>query len=81
MLPKAYRWVGEMREISEFVKDPAGASVEGGSTTGEGMEHVHEGMACVYERIEKAMKEGGEDKTVLEEFVKEANQAIEQKGK
>lgn len=81
MLPKAYRWVGEMREISEFVRDPTGTGPEGGSATGEGMEHVHEGMACVYERIERAMKESGEDKQVLERFVNDAKEAIERKGK
>lgn len=79
MLPKAYRWVGEMREISEFVRDPSGTG-EGGE--GSGMEKVHEGMACVYERVERAMREGGEgaDKRVLEEFVREAKQVMEKKG-
>lgn len=81
MLPKAYRWVGEMREISEFVKDPAGNTVEGGSGSGEGMEQIHEGMASVYERIENAMKADGQDKKVLEEFVKGAKEAVERKGK
>ncbi|KAI0058632.1 6-phosphogluconate dehydrogenase C-terminal domain-like protein [Artomyces pyxidatus] len=58
MLPKAYRWVGEMREISEFVGGPMG--------------DVHRGMASVYERIERAVEEDGEDKHILERFVKDA---------
>lgn len=80
MLPKAYRWVGEMREISEFVRDPAGTA-DGGSPAWDGMDHIHEGMACVYERIEKAMNGQGDDKEVLDEFVKDAKEAIERKAK
>jgi hypothetical protein len=39
MLPKAYRWIAEMREISAFLRDdPAGAA-------------VFQGIAQFYERI------------------------------
>ena len=64
MLPKAYRWVGEMEEISQFV---------GG---GEGK--IHEGMARLYERIEKSVKEGeaGGDVDVLKGFVEEAKKVL-----
>lgn len=62
MLPKAYRWVGEMEEISQFV---------GG---GEGK--IHEGMARLYERMEKSVKEDGEEVQVLKKFVEEAKEVI-----
>lgn len=76
-----------MREISEFVRDPAGTG-EGGEGSGSGtgggmgigMEKVHEGMACVYERVERDLREGGEDRRVLEEFVREAKEVIGKKG-
>ncbi|KAI0940645.1 hypothetical protein AcW1_003787 [Taiwanofungus camphoratus] len=63
MLPKAYRWVGEMDEISAFV---------GGS---EGQ--VHAGLAQLYERVAHALAEeqqgaGGEDVKVLRRFVEDA---------
>jgi hypothetical protein len=63
MLPKAYRWVGEMREIADFVGGPLG--------------DIHRGMAAVYERIEQAVDEDGEDKAVLEQFVKDAKELLE----
>ncbi|TFY59163.1 hypothetical protein EVJ58_g5956 [Rhodofomes roseus] len=67
MLPKAYRWVGEMEEISSFV---------GG---GEGQ--IHQGLARLYERVERSLKEeqeGGpaEDVKVLRGFVDDAKAVI-----
>ncbi|MBV8915836.1 MAG: NAD(P)-dependent oxidoreductase [Acetobacteraceae bacterium] len=55
MIPKAYRWVAEMREIAAFLDgDPAGAA-------------MFEGAAELYERIAQA--EGGEV-TTLKEFAR-----------
>ncbi|OCH85682.1 6-phosphogluconate dehydrogenase C-terminal domain-like protein [Obba rivulosa] len=68
MLPKAYRWVGEMEEISAFV--------------GSGEGDIHRGVARLYERIERSMKEeegGGEDIKVLEDFVQDAKGLIDSK--
>ena len=67
MLPKAYRWVAEMEEISSFV---------GG---GEG--HIHEGLARLYERVERSLneeKDGGpaEDVKVLRGFVEDAKAVL-----
>ncbi|KAH9895064.1 6-phosphogluconate dehydrogenase C-terminal domain-like protein [Cubamyces lactineus] len=61
MLPKAYRWVGEMEEISSFVRDGLG----------DGEAHIHHGFAHLYDRIEKALPEG-EDIKVLKKFVEDA---------
>jgi len=57
MLPKAYRWVGEMEEISDFVGDNEGL--------------IHKGIAQLYARIEQAQKEGNDDSDVrvLDKFV------------
>jgi hypothetical protein len=55
MVPKAYRWVGEMREISGFI--------------GEGEGEIYEGIAKLYERIEASRQRDGEDVRVLESFV------------
>lgn len=63
MLPKAYRWVGEMNEISDFV---------GGNESA-----IHKGMAAVYTRVEQSLDDDGEDKRVLERFVKEAKDLLE----
>ncbi|RPD63835.1 6-phosphogluconate dehydrogenase C-terminal domain-like protein [Lentinus tigrinus ALCF2SS1-6] len=65
MLPKAYRWVGEMEEISSFVRDGLG----------EGEAHVHHGFAHLYERIEKSLPDG-EDVAVLKKFVEDAKAVI-----
>jgi len=62
MIPKAYRWVGEMHEISGFV---------GG---GEGM--IHEGMSKIYERVERALEEDNEDIDVLKDFVEGAKRNL-----
>ncbi|TCD60249.1 hypothetical protein EIP91_010513, partial [Steccherinum ochraceum] len=58
MLPKAYRFVGEMEEISRFV---------GGEER-----LIHEGMARLYERVSGSVEEGGEDVAVLAGFAEEA---------
>ena len=60
MFPKAYRWVGEMEEISEFV--------------GEGEGEIHRGLANLYRRIEGSLGDGdvGGDVGVLTQFVAEA---------
>lgn len=88
MLPKAYRWVGEMEEISAFVSD--GLSQSGSSTesipvegAGEGLTHL--GLSRLYERIANALKdseEKGQDVgeiKVLKDFVKDAKEAAELK--
>ncbi|KZV71151.1 6-phosphogluconate dehydrogenase C-terminal domain-like protein [Peniophora sp. CONT] len=67
MMPKAYRWVGEMNEISDFVGGPMGS--------------VHKGMAAVFERVEQSLDEDGEDKRVLERFVKDAKDLLENDSK
>lgn len=67
MLPKAYRWVGEMEEISAFV---------GGGEGG-----IHQGLARLYERIDASLQnrtEGG-DIDVLNKFVEDAKQKVANK--
>jgi hypothetical protein len=66
MLPKAYRFSGEMAEISSFVA----------STGGSG--NIHRGMQEVYERVERSLqegKDGGEEVRVLREWVARAKKA------
>ena len=65
MLPKAYRWVGEMEEISSFVREGLG----------DGEAHVHEGFAHLYSRVEKSLPEG-EDVAVLKRFVEDAKDVM-----
>ena len=67
MLPKAYRWVAEMEEISAFVGGDEG--------------QIHQGLARLYERVERSLKEereGGpaEDVKVLRGFVEDAKAAL-----
>ncbi|KAG1745442.1 6-phosphogluconate dehydrogenase C-terminal domain-like protein [Suillus paluster] len=58
MLPKAYRWIGEMEEIADFV----------GGSEGD----VYRGIAKVYERIEKSIAGDQEDMETLTNFVDKA---------
>ena len=62
MLPKAYRWIAEMHEISSFVGGPLG--------------QVYSGMASVYERVERAVVDDTEDKHVLDDFARGAEQLL-----
>ena len=56
MFPKAYRWVGEMEEIAEFLgTDEQGAL-------------MYRGAARLYERIARAQSEGGDDLRALSDF-------------
>ena len=70
MLPKAYRWVGEMEEVSSFIRDGLG----------EEEAHIHRGFARLYERIEGGLPEG-EDIAVLKKFVEDAKKTIHESGK
>jgi len=63
MLPKAYRFVGEMEEIGDFVKDGLG----------EGESDVHRGLAQVYARVERSMADPVlGDVGILKRFVEKA---------
>jgi hypothetical protein len=59
MLPKAYRWIGEMEEIADFV----------GGSEGD----VYRGLAKVYERIEQSIA-GDQDIATLTNFVEKAKE-------
>ncbi|KAG2128033.1 6-phosphogluconate dehydrogenase C-terminal domain-like protein [Suillus bovinus] len=61
MLPKAYRWIGEMEEIGDFV----------GGSEGD----VYRGLARVYERIEKSIAGDQEDIATLTKFVEKAKES------
>ncbi|KAF5351720.1 hypothetical protein D9756_007468 [Leucocoprinus leucothites] len=63
MMPKAYRFVGEMQEIAEFV--------------GEGQGDIHQGMAKLYERVAASINGDGKDIKVLEQFVGAAQKALQ----
>ncbi|KZO96265.1 6-phosphogluconate dehydrogenase C-terminal domain-like protein [Calocera viscosa TUFC12733] len=71
MIPKAYRFHGEMEEISGFVVE------EGGGGSGD----VHKGIAATYRRIEKSIKEDGEELKQLKDFVQRGVQVLEEKKK
>lgn len=58
MVPKAYRWIGEMEEIADFV----------GGSEGD----VYRGIAKVYERVEKSIAGDQEDIATLRNFVEKA---------
>jgi hypothetical protein len=85
MLPKAYRWVGEMEEISAFVNDGLSNSEGSSGTEGAGEALIHQGLARLYERVAAALRdseEAGQDVRevkVLREFVKEAKKVAEPK--
>src|SRR5579875_800713 len=61
MLPKAYRWIGEMQEIARFLyDDPAGVNIFNGA------EQVYKLIAAEMERAEG--EKGGEIPTLLKFF-------------
>jgi 3-hydroxyisobutyrate dehydrogenase-like beta-hydroxyacid dehydrogenase len=64
MIPKAYRWVGEMEEIAGFV--------------GNGEGEVYSGLAQTFRRVQHSVAEedGGRDIQVLEGFVANAKVII-----
>ncbi|KAF8574244.1 6-phosphogluconate dehydrogenase C-terminal domain-like protein [Ramaria rubella] len=66
MLPKAYRFVGEMEEISEFVN----TGVQGGTAD------IWQGLARLFERVAESVREGGDDVKVLQGFVDDAKTAV-----
>jgi len=55
MIPKAYRWVGEMKEIAGFVGGPEA--------------EIHQGISKIYERVERSLQEGNDDVAILKQFV------------
>ncbi|KAJ3810584.1 6-phosphogluconate dehydrogenase C-terminal domain-like protein [Lentinula aff. lateritia] len=62
MLPKAYRWVGEMEEIGSFVGGGEGA--------------IYEGIAKLYQRVEQSLSSDQKDVEVLKKFVEEAKKEM-----
>lgn len=61
MMPRAYRWVGEMEEIGEFV---------GGEEA-----DIYRGLAKTYGRVEKSLGGDRADIEVLNDFVEGAKRA------
>jgi len=58
MIPKAYRWIGEMKEISGFV---GGKEAE-----------IYQGVSGIYERVERSLEDGNDDVGTLMQFVEKA---------
>jgi len=56
MLPKAYRWVGEMREIASFVGEDAAAA------------EIFRGFAELFERLARDVEGAAVEGSVLKEF-------------
>ncbi|KAI0092810.1 6-phosphogluconate dehydrogenase C-terminal domain-like protein [Irpex rosettiformis] len=89
MLPKAYRWVAEMEEISNFVGNGLAATRSGAqigdATKGEPVHegHIHYGFARLYENVARSLEEGkGGDVTevkVLKDFVEQAKKVLPRK--
>lgn len=63
MIPKAYRWVGEMEEIAAFVGEDEG--------------DIYHGLAQLYQRVEKAVEGGSEDLETLNEVIEDAKQVLD----
>jgi hypothetical protein len=57
MLPKAYRWVAEMQEISQFVTPEAGGE-------------IYTGAAQIYDRVARAMDSDAPELEALRKFFK-----------
>jgi hypothetical protein len=65
MPPKAYRWIGEMHEIADFVgEDPAG-------------HELYVGAAHFYEQIARDFEAGKKDVAALDAFFKQAAKEVE----
>lgn len=91
MLPKAYRWVAEMEEISDFVamglakarstEVPPPCAEAGPHSEG----HVHYGFARLYENVARSVgessKEGQDvgDVKVLKEFIEQVKGVMPKK--
>ncbi|KAF8160908.1 6-phosphogluconate dehydrogenase C-terminal domain-like protein [Crassisporium funariophilum] len=58
MIPKAYRFVGEMEEIAGFV---GGAEAD-----------IYRGMSKIYERVERSLQEENGDVRILKDFAEKA---------
>ncbi|KDR75310.1 hypothetical protein GALMADRAFT_249330 [Galerina marginata CBS 339.88] len=62
MIPKAYRWIGEMEEIAGFVGD------------GEG--DIYQGVSKIYSRVERSLAGDKTDVETLKDFVEAAKKRI-----
>ncbi|EJT97795.1 6-phosphogluconate dehydrogenase C-terminal domain-like protein [Dacryopinax primogenitus] len=71
MLPKAYRFHGEMQEISGFVVE------EGGGGSGD----IHKGLAATFRRLEQSIKEDGTEVKQLKDFIQRGEEVLEAKKK
>lgn len=66
MIPKAYRWIGEMKEIASQVNGPEG--------------DIYLGLAELYQRVQEALEKNGRDDgdvKILLDFAKRAKELSE----
>ncbi|KAH7097821.1 6-phosphogluconate dehydrogenase C-terminal domain-like protein [Auriculariales sp. MPI-PUGE-AT-0066] len=81
---KAYRFVGEMREIAQFVEDGLAVpenpdhTTASSSQTLSGPGLIFEGLAQSYTRLAKSVSEGAGDVDVLNQWVAAARKTREQ---
>ncbi|WVQ82181.1 hypothetical protein IAT38_004309 [Cryptococcus sp. DSM 104549] len=97
MVPKAYRWVGEMEEISLFIaeslesKSPNTPSTAPTTSTspanpGHSVADTFQGLAAVFQRLAEDARQaegaGGPEKKVIDEWAEEGKRALaEREGK
>lgn len=77
-LPKAYRFVREMEEMSGFVHDCLGNALEGSATAPSEPAQMFDGFAALYDRVAKSFigpgqlrQDGPTDAVVLDSFIRE----------
>lgn len=82
MIPKAYRWIGEMHEIADFVDagDISRSRHLSDSEQKYRVGDVYRGMAAVYKRIEESLEKDGKEKgdvATLLDFSRSAEEKLE----
>jgi len=87
MMPKAYRFDGEMEEIAAFVaegetsKAQKAGVIANGHAAETSSAPIYQGLANTYRAVAKEIKEKGEDIEQLKDFVSSSKTVLENKEK
>ncbi|GJJ06038.1 hypothetical protein Clacol_000225 [Clathrus columnatus] len=76
MLPKAYRFVGEMNEIADFTSSSLATLDTDGNDHGSKAGDTWRGLANLFDLVSTSRKTDGESHKILEEFVKDAKELL-----
>ena len=80
MVPKAYRWIGEMQEIASFVDSGAQTSSASSEAPKHRIGDIYRGVSALYQRVQDSLEKDGRERgdiATLLKFSQDAKTKLE----